>query len=133
MRSMRVGSLAAAVAAAVVLSAGAGALHAQQSSDDGRMRAPNGYDEGGRRWPLVPGERIARMNEDGTLIELRDGTVWEVYLPDRTSTVGWREGDFLIVKKAPLGQHIGQDGYTYELINGRTEERAVVIFRGESG
>jgi hypothetical protein len=133
MRSMRVGSLAAGVATIAMLLMGAGALHAQQSSDDGRMRAPGGYDDGGRRWSIVPGERIARMDEGGTLIELRDGTVWEVYLPDRTSTVGWKEGDFLIVKKAPLGQNIGQDGYTYELINGRTNERAVVSFRGSSG
>ncbi|HET7551405.1 MAG TPA: hypothetical protein VFK04_08940 [Gemmatimonadaceae bacterium] len=133
MRSMGVGSLAAAIAAVVVLSAGAGALHAQQSSDDGRMRASNGYEGGGRRWSIVPGERIARVDEEGTLIELRDGTVWEVFLPDRTSTVGWQEGDFLIVKKAPLGQNIGQDSYTYELINGRTKERAVVSFRGRSG
>ena len=133
MRSKWVGLLAAAIAAVAVLSADPGVLHAQQSSDEGRMRAPNGYEDGGRRWPLVPGERIARMNEDGTLIELRDGTVWEVYLPDRTSTAGWQKGDFLIVKKAPLGQDIGQDGYTYELINGRTKQRAVVSFRGNSG
>ena len=133
MRSMGVGSLAAAIAAVVVLTAGAGTLHAQQSSDEGRMRAPNGYEGGGRSRSIVPGERIARMDEDGTLIELRDGTVWEVYLPDRTSTVGWQKGDFLIVKKAPLGQDIGQDGYAYELINGRTKQRAVVSFRGNSG
>ena len=129
MRSMRVGSLAAAVATIAMLLVGAGALHAQQSSDDGRMRAPGGYDDGGRRWSVVPGERIARMDEGGTLIELRDGTVWEVYLPDRTSTVGWKEGDFLIVKKAP----IGHGNYTYELINGRTEETAVVRFEGSTG
>ena len=133
MRSMRVGSLATGVAAIAMLLVSGGALYAQQSNDDGRMRAPDGHDDGGRRWSIVPGERIARMDEGGTLIELRDGTVWEVYLPDRTSTVGWKEGDFLIVKKAPLGQHIGQDGYTYELINGRTNERAVVSFRGNSG
>jgi len=133
MRSMRVGLLATGVAAIAMLLVSGGALYAQQSNDDGRMRTPDGYDDGGRRWSIVPGERIARMDEGGTLIELRDGTVWEVYLPDRTSTVGWKEGDFLIVKKAPLGQHIGQDGYTYELINGRTNERAVVSFRGNSG
>lgn len=133
MRSMGIGSLAATVAAVVLLSASAGALHAQQSGNDGRMRAPDGHDDGGRRWSIVPGERIARMDEGGTLIELRDGTVWEVYLPDRTSTVGWQEGDYLVVKEAPLGQDIGQDGYMYELINGRTKERAVVSFRGRSG
>lgn len=132
MRSMRVASLATGVATIAMLLGGAGALRAQQSNDDGRMRAPSESDASARQQPIVPGERIARMDEGGTLIELRDGTVWEVYLPDRTSTAGWQEGDFLIVKKAPLGQHIGQDGYTYELFNGRTNERAVVSFRGSS-
>jgi hypothetical protein len=115
-----------------MLAASAGALSAQQSNDDGRMRAPSDYDYAGRRWSIVPGERIARMDEGGTYIVLSDSTVWEVYLPDRTGTVGWREGDFLIVKKAPIGQY-DASYHTYELINGRTDERAVVSFRGRSG
>jgi hypothetical protein len=130
MRSRRLGSLATMVGAIAMLAVGSGALHAQQSNDDGRMRASRDYDaEGGRRSRLVPGERIAHTGQGGTYIVLRDNTVWEVYLPDRTSTVGWREGDFLIVKKAP----IGHGNYTYELINGRTEETAVVRFEGSTG
>lgn len=129
MRSMRVGSLATAVAAIAMLLGSASALHAQQSNDDGRMREPSGRDDAGRRRSVVPGERIAQTEQGGTYIVLRDNTVWEVYLPDRTSTVGWREGDFLIVKKAP----IGHGNYTYELINGRTDERAIVRFGGRSG
>ena len=113
-----------------MLAVGSGALHAQQSNDDGRMRASRDYDaEGGRRSNIVPGERIAHTGQGGTYIVLRDNTVWEVYLPDRTSTVGWREGDLPIVKKAP----IGHGNYTYELINGRTEETAVVRFEGSTG
>lgn len=127
MGSRRIGLLAARGATIAMLVVGAGALHAQQSSDEGRMRAPS--DGGGSGWSIVPGERIARTDKGGSYIMLRDNTVWEVYLPDRTSTVGWREGDFLIVKEAP----IGHGSYTYELINGRTDESAVVRFRGKSG
>jgi hypothetical protein len=129
---MKAGSLVAALAAVATLSLNAGALSAQQSSDEGRMRTSSEEGEW-RRWSLVPGERIARTGDDGTFIVLSDSTVWEVHLPDRTSTVGWREGDFLIVKKAPLGQNIDQNSYEFELINGRTNERAVVSFRGKSG
>ena len=132
MRSMRLGALAT-MAALAMLVVGAGALHAQESSDDGRMRAPS--DTSGdhwRRWGLVPGVRIAHVAESGTFITLRDGTEWEVYLPNRTSTVGWLEGDFVIVKLAPLGQNIDQRAYTYELINGRAESAAVVRFKGKS-
>ncbi|HET7623379.1 MAG TPA: hypothetical protein VFK39_15850 [Gemmatimonadaceae bacterium] len=129
MRSRMIGTLTTAVAAMAMLAMGAGALRAQQSNDDGRMRTPSDNDDGSRGRSIVPGERILHTGQGGTYIVLRDNTVWEVYLPDRTSTVGWREGDFLIVKKAP----VGHGNYTYELINGRTEETAVVRFEGRSG
>ena len=130
MRSTQVGSLATMVAAIAMLAVGAGALRAQESNDDGRMRATHGQDDdGGRAQSIIPGERITHLGQGGTYIILRDNTVWEVYLPDRTSTVGWLEGDFLIVKEAP----IGHGNYTYELINGRTEQTAVVRFEGRSG
>ncbi|HEU4584991.1 MAG TPA: hypothetical protein VFR95_04530 [Gemmatimonadaceae bacterium] len=131
MRSMTAGSLVALLAALAMLSLDAGVSRAQQNGDEGRMRASS--EEDWSRRPLIPGERIARTADGGTFIVLRDSTVWEVFLADRTSTVGWREGDFLIVKKAPLGQNVGQRNYVFELINGRTDERAVVIFRGKSG
>jgi hypothetical protein len=129
---MMAGSLIAVLAAVAALSLNPGALRAQQSSDEGRMRSSS-EEAGWPKWSLIPGERIAHTGDDGTFIVLSDSTVWEVYLSDRTSTAGWREGDFLIVKKAPLGQNIGQTGYEYELINGRTNERAIVGFRGKSG
>ena len=133
MKSMRLGSLATVVAAiATMLVVGGGALHAQESNDAGRMRATGDTDDYGQRRSIVPGVRIAHMGEDGTFIMLRDGTVWEVYLPDRTSTAEWLEGDFVIVKEAPLGQHVGQDGYSYELINGRAKSVATVRFKGRS-
>lgn len=132
MRSMKAGSMVAVLAAVAMLSLNTSALRAQQTDDDGRMRAQS-EEARPRRRSLIPGERIARTSQDGTFIVLRDGTVWEVYLSDRTSTAKWREGDFLIVKKAPLGQNIGQDIFEYELINGRTNDRAAVSFRGKSG
>jgi hypothetical protein len=131
---MKAGSLVATLAAlatVAALSLNAGVLLAQETGDEGRMRASS--ENEWRRRPLIQGERIARTGDGGTFIVLSDSTVWEVYLSDRTSTAGWREGDFLIVKKAPLGQNIGQNIFEYELINGRTNERAVVSFRGKSG
>jgi hypothetical protein len=129
---MKAGSLMAALAAGAALALNAGVLRAQETGDEGRMRASSEGSEWSG-WSRIPGERIARTADDGTYIVLSDSTVWEVYLSDRTSTAGWREGDFLIVKKAPLGQNIGQNNFEYELINGRTDERAVVSFRGKSG
>jgi hypothetical protein len=129
---MKAGSLLAALATLATLSLNSGVLRAQETGDEGRMRASSEESEW-PGWSRIPGERIAHTVDDGTFIVLSDSTVWEVYLADRTSTAGWREGDFLIVKKAPLGQNIGQNIFEYELINGRTNERAVVSFRGKSG
>ncbi len=130
MRSGMAGTLATvATAAIVMLTVSAGASRAQESSDDGRMRASSDYHEGESGRSLVPGERILTVGQGGTYIILRDHTVWEVYLPDRTSTVGWLENDFLVVKQAP----VGHGNYTYELINGRTEQTAIVRFEGKTG
>jgi hypothetical protein len=73
-----VGSLATAVAAMAMLVMGAGALGAQQSNDDGRMRTPSDYGDDGRWRSIVPGERIATIGQGGTSISLRDSSVWEV-------------------------------------------------------
>lgn len=132
MRSMRVGSLATMMAAIAMMAVGAGALHAQESNDDGRMRGGGPCehrDNDGQCRSVVPGIAIAHTGQGGTYIILSDNTVWEVYLPDRPSTVGWLVGDYLIVKQSP----IGHGNYTYELINGRTEQTAVVRFEGRSG
>jgi hypothetical protein len=128
MKSGRAGALAAA-AGLVILALGVGPLRAQESNDDGTMRAPTVNRDGPFGRSIVPGVQILTVGEGGTYIILRDNTVWEVYLPDRTSTVGWREQDFLVVKQAP----VGHGNYTYELINGRTEETAIVRFEGRTG
>lgn len=82
------------------------------------------YDES-----VVPGLRVVDVADDGTFITLQDGTRWEVYLPDRPSTVQWKPGDFVTVKLAP----IAQGRYTYRLGNGRTDTDVVVKFRGRAG
>jgi hypothetical protein len=78
------------------------------------------------------GVRIAKVVDGGTLVELQDGTVWEVYLPNRPSTVTWRKGDYVLVQRNPLAR----GSYDYVIINGRagyqddTGARAFVRFRG---
>lgn len=132
MRTMFVGRLIALSAAIVMTTVAASALGAQD--DDPEVRAQmthDGHYRGWYRdlWP-VRGVRIAVVEEGGTSITLRDGTVWEVYLPHRTSTAEWRRGDYVTVKPSPLGQDVGRGRYTFELFNGRAESVAVVKFRG---
>jgi hypothetical protein len=74
------------------------------------------------------GSRIAAVKEGGTYIVLADGTIWEVYLPNRPTTKTWAVGDFLIV----AGRAVEQNGvYYFSLINGRDESSVAVAWRGK--
>jgi hypothetical protein len=73
-----------------------------------------------------PGARVVSTPEDGGRVRLADGTLWEVYLPDRTATVVWRRGDYVAVSRAPTAV----DGYDHLLVNGAARTRALVRFVG---
>jgi len=81
---------------------------------------------------VLCGVRIASVIDGGTVIELQDGTLWEVYLPNRPATVTWRKGDYVLVQRNPLAR----GAYDYTLINGRVgyydnkDTQAFVRFRG---
>jgi hypothetical protein len=85
-----------------------------------------------RRMSVRRGFRVLSVAEDGTLVTLDDGIVFEVYLPDRPSAFRWQEGDFVLVRDrdAPIGS-LGPVGrYNLLLINGRDESTASVRFAG---
>ena len=71
-----------------------------------------------------PGARLISTPEDGTYVRLADGTLWEVYLPDRTSTVTWRRGDYVVVARAASSS----GDYDYVLADASTRARALVRF-----
>jgi hypothetical protein len=63
-------------------------------------------------------QRIRRVIDEGTHVVLTDGTVWEVYLPDRPSVNMWKSGDLLVVREAA----VMQGEYRYTLEDGRTRK-----------
>jgi hypothetical protein len=63
-------------------------------------------------------QRIRRVMGDGTHVMLTDGTVWEVYLPDRPAVDTWRPGDLLVVREAA----VMQGEYDYTMKDGRTRK-----------
>ena len=71
---------------------------------------------------------IADVAAGGTLVVLGDGTMWEVYLPDRVKTAAWTKGEAVRVR--PASVEVGS--YDYELLNGGSADRALVRFRGRS-
>ena len=72
---------------------------------------------------------ISDIAAGGSLVILGDGTIWEVYLPDRVKTVGWGRGEAVRVR--PASVEIGE--FDYELLNGGESNRARVTFRGRTG
>jgi hypothetical protein len=105
------------------------------ASDDGPAAEPEAesYQRGDRRYrdrvwtPLVtlpPSARLVSTPEDGGFVRLADGTLWEVYAPDRTATVIWRAGDFVSVSRAPAA--VGD--YDHLLINAPARTRALARF-----
>ena len=63
-------------------------------------------------------QRIRRVLGDGSHVMLTDGTVWEVYLPDRPSVDTWKPGDLLVVREAA----VMQGEYDYTMRDGRTRK-----------
>lgn len=68
-------------------------------------------------------QRVRRVLDDGTHLVLSDGTIWEVYLPDRPTVNMWKPGDLLTVREAA----VMQGDYDYTIKDGRT--RGIVSAR----
>jgi len=63
-------------------------------------------------------QRLRRVIDEGTHVVLTDGTIWEVYLPDRPAVNTWRPGDLLQLREAP----VMQGEFDYTLRDGRTRK-----------
>ena len=74
-------------------------------------------------------QRIRRVIGDGTHVMLTDGTVWEVYLPDRPSVDSWKPGDLLVVREAA----VMQGEYDYTMKDGRTRKLVWARLVGDVG
>ncbi|MEP7064628.1 MAG: hypothetical protein ABI889_01215 [Gemmatimonadota bacterium] len=84
----------------------------QQSSVADSSRAP------GPPSSVPNAKRIRRVIDEGTHVVLTDGTVWEIYLPDRPSVNMWRSGDLLVVRDAA----VMQGEFDFTLKDGRTRK-----------
>ena len=73
-------------------------------------------------------QRVSRVLQDGTHVVLTDGTIWEVYLPDRPAVNTWKAGDLLIVREAA----VSQGDYDYTLKDGRTRRAVSARLVGDS-
>jgi hypothetical protein len=106
-----------------------------RSADDASAAEPDAEpsQRGGRRYrdhiwtPLLtipPAARLVSTPDDGSFVRLADGTVWEVYPPDRTWTDEWHPGDYITVSLASTS--IG--GFDHVLVDTNANTRAHVRF-----
>jgi hypothetical protein len=72
-------------------------------------------------------QRVRRVIQDGTEVVLTDGTIWEVYLPNRPAVNTWKPGDLLIVREAA----VMQGEYDYTIKDGRTRKLVWVRLVGD--
>lgn len=86
------------------------------------MRHQNSY--------LRNGARVAELLNGGDFVRLEDGSVWEVYSPDRVATVNWKAGNLVIVRERNIAINSGGDMYDMLLVNGELGTSATARFRG---
>lgn len=119
-RAIGIGAFAACLIAVSLASPASAAAQEGVSADSAppsewtsAADSSRGYDEPSSVWNA---HRVVRVLGDCTHVVLGDGTIWEIYLPDRPSVNTWRRGDLLLVRERSLMQ----GDYDYSLIDGRT-------------
>lgn len=86
--------------------------------------------QGGR--PTYPrnGARIAEMLRGGGWVRLEDGSLWEIYAPDRVATDNWKAGSYVVVRQRNIAVNSGNAQYDMLLVNGDAGTSATARFRG---
>jgi len=99
----------------------------EESAPTESATAPEQFRRHGGWSPLStvpPAARLVSTPDDGSFVRLADGTLWEVYVPDRTFTDEWQEGDYITVSLASTAQ--GE--FDHVLVDTNANTRAHVRF-----
>jgi hypothetical protein len=72
------------------------------------------------------GARLVAAPDDGGIVRLTDGTLWEISLPDRPTADAWRVRDYVAV--SPAAATVGE--YDHILVNAHARTRAFARFAG---
>jgi len=78
---------------------------------------------------VPPAARLDSTPDDGSFVRLADGTLWEVYPPDRTFTDEWNSGDYITVTIASTA--VGD--FDHVLVDTNANTRAHVRFVDVAG
>jgi len=133
MRTRR--GFATIVAAALTVACAAFAPRAAAQETDAAPQSRASDDSArayGEPTSVYNAHRVTRVIDEGSHVVIADGTIWEIYLPDRPAVNTWRPGDLLVVRESS----VTQGEYDYLLKDGRTRgavrARLVGEVRGRS-
>jgi hypothetical protein len=99
---------------------GNGAEPQQSTADSARS-----YGEPTSVWNA---HRVVRVINEGSHVVLGDGSIWEIYLPDRPAVNTWKPGDLLVVRESS----VTQGDYDYSLKDGRTRGAVAARLVGDT-
>jgi hypothetical protein len=117
--------ISALLVSSVVLTRDAAAQDTTSAPNaDSTVNGARAYGAPSSVWNTQP---VRRVIGDGSHVMLTDGTVWEVYLPDRPSVDTWKSGDLLVVREAA----VMQGEYDYTMKDGRTRKLVWVRLVGD--
>ena len=111
----------------------ASAILSGRAAAQGEAAEPEQSSADSARWLGQPtsvwnAHRVMRVINEGSHVVLGDGSIWEIYLPDRPAVNTWRPGDLLVVRESS----VSQGDYDYSLKDGRTHGAVAARLVGEA-
>jgi hypothetical protein len=73
---------------------------------------------------------VAELINGGDFVRLEDGTLWEIYSPDRVATANWKPNSTITLRERSVFIHVGNVQYDVLLTNGEAGTSASARFRG---
>jgi hypothetical protein len=128
---MRTARGIATIVVTALAMAGAGLTQRAAAQEIDAAPQPRSGDDSARAYgeptSVYNAHRVTRVINEGTHVVLADGTIWEIYLPDRPTVNTWRPGDLLIVRESS----VTQGEFDYTLKDGRTRGAVYARLVGE--
>jgi hypothetical protein len=125
-RALRYLTLAATLAVGSAMVSGRAA--AQSEGAEGQQSSADSARSLGQPTSVWNAHRVVRVINEGSHVVLGDGSIWEIYLPDRPAVNTWRPGDLLVVRESS----VTQGDYDYSLKDGRTRGAVAARLVGET-
>jgi hypothetical protein len=80
--------------------------------------------------PAPQALEVIALYDGGDVIATEDGSLWELYLPDRFNAGAWQVGQSVVVRSNPLPRQQSGAAYDVVLLNGETRSSVAARYAG---